>query len=122
MRKIFKKLAFFFVAILSLTVSSSYNVKEVRAEDGTWTLVTDVSTLAVGDQVVIAAKDANFAMSTTQNNNILLVISNFSNKEREINILDNYKDYNKKVLLNNYDNESNILKPYQSVLYLLTKE
>lgn len=56
------------------------------------------------------------------NNNILLVISNFSNKEREINILDNYKDYNKKVLLNNYDNESNILKPYQSVLYLLTKE
>jgi len=56
------------------------------------------------------------------NNNILLVISNFSNKEREINILDNYKDYNKKVLLNNYDNESNVLKPYQSVLYLLTKE
>ena len=56
------------------------------------------------------------------NNNILLVVSNFSNKEREIKILDNYKDYNKKVLLNNYDNESNILKPYQSVLYLLTKE
>ena len=34
-----------------------------------WTLVTDASTLAVGDQVVIVAKNANFAMSTTQNNN-----------------------------------------------------
>ena len=69
MRKIFKKLAFFFVAILSLTVSSSYSVKEVRAEDGTWTLVTDASTLAAGDQVVIAAKDSNVALSTTQNSN-----------------------------------------------------
>ena len=52
---------------------------------------------------------------------IIAAVSNVL-KEREINILDNYKDYNKKVLLNNYDNESNILKPYQSVLYLLTKE
>lgn len=36
MRKIFKKLAFFFVAILSLTVSSSYSVKEVRAAEETY--------------------------------------------------------------------------------------
>lgn len=34
-----------------------------------WALVTDVSTLAVGDQVVIAAKDYNCALSTTQNTN-----------------------------------------------------
>ena len=35
----------------------------------TWELVTDVSTLKDGDEVVIAAKDYNFAISTTQNNN-----------------------------------------------------
>lgn len=34
-----------------------------------WTLVTDASTLAVGDQIVIAAKGYNYAMSTTQNGN-----------------------------------------------------
>ena len=34
-----------------------------------WTLVTDASTLAAGDKIIIVAKDANFAMSTTQNNN-----------------------------------------------------
>ena len=36
---------------------------------GVWTLVTDASTLAVGDQVVIVAVDYNYALSTTQNNN-----------------------------------------------------
>lgn len=36
---------------------------------GCWELVTDASTLAVGDQVVIAATDYNFALSITQNNN-----------------------------------------------------
>ena len=36
---------------------------------GCWELVTDASTLAVGDQVVIAAADYNFALSITQNNN-----------------------------------------------------
>ena len=34
-----------------------------------WTLVTDASTLAAGDEIVIAAKDYNYALSTTQNNN-----------------------------------------------------
>ena len=34
-----------------------------------WTLVTDASTLAVGDQIVIAAKGYDYAMSTTQNGN-----------------------------------------------------
>ena len=34
-----------------------------------WTLVTDASTLAAGDKIIIVAKDANFAMSTTQNTN-----------------------------------------------------
>ena len=35
----------------------------------TWELVTDVSTLKDGDEVVIAAKDYNYAISTTQNGN-----------------------------------------------------
>ena len=34
-----------------------------------WVMVTDASTLAAGDQVVIVATDSNAAMSTNQNNN-----------------------------------------------------
>ena len=34
-----------------------------------WQLVTDVKDLEVGDRIVIAAKDYNYAISTTQNNN-----------------------------------------------------
>ena len=34
-----------------------------------WQLVTDVNDLEVGNRVVIAAKDYNYAISTTQNNN-----------------------------------------------------
>ena len=34
-----------------------------------WQLVTDVDDLEVGDRIVIAAKDYNYALSTTQNNN-----------------------------------------------------
>ena len=34
-----------------------------------WTLVTDASTLNAGDQIVIVAKNNNYAMSTTQNSN-----------------------------------------------------
>ncbi|MCR4965154.1 MAG: chitobiase/beta-hexosaminidase C-terminal domain-containing protein [Bacteroidales bacterium] len=36
---------------------------------GEWVLVTDPSTLSAGDQVVIAAAEYNYAMSTTQNSN-----------------------------------------------------
>ena len=52
---------------------------------------------------------------------ILLVVSNFSNSNIKCDILDNYKEFNKEVLLNNYDNASNELNPYQSILYYLTK-
>lgn len=34
-----------------------------------WSLVTDASTLAVGDKIVIAAKEYDFALSTTQKDN-----------------------------------------------------
>ena len=39
------------------------------AADGTWTMVKDASTLAVDDQIIIVAKNANYALSTTQNSN-----------------------------------------------------
>lgn len=34
-----------------------------------WTLVTDASTIAAGDQIIIAASGYNYAISTTQNSN-----------------------------------------------------
>lgn len=37
--------------------------------DGTYTLLTNLADLKVGDKIVIAAKDYGYAMSTTQNNN-----------------------------------------------------
>ena len=66
-----------------VTVSQSYTItvaeKVVEPEEPetpvepetpkAWTLVTDASTLAAGDQIVIVAKDYNYAMSTTQNKN-----------------------------------------------------
>lgn len=40
-----------------------------KESDEVYTLVTDASTLKIGDKVIIAAATANFAISTTQNNN-----------------------------------------------------
>ena len=42
---------------------------EAAGGDNVYTLVTAASTLAVGDKVIIVAKDYNVAMSTTQNKN-----------------------------------------------------
>lgn len=61
---------------LESTITSNLNLYPVFAKTegtgetkSTWTLVTDASTLAVDDKVVIAAKEYNFALSTTQNKN-----------------------------------------------------
>ena len=62
-----------------------------------------------------------FTYERRLDNKILLVVSNFSNSNIKCDILDNYKEFNKEVLLNNYDNASNELKPYQSILYYLSK-
>ncbi len=56
-----------FVLAISLVVPML--VFNVDAATGTWTLVTDASELVAGDQVIIAAKDYNVAISTTQNSN-----------------------------------------------------
>ena len=42
---------------------------DVSGGECTWQLVTDASTLKVGDEIVIAASNANYALSTTQNSN-----------------------------------------------------
>lgn len=53
-------------AILGFTPTT----QTVKAAAGDkYTLVTDASTLAVGDTVIIVAKDYNYALSTTQNKN-----------------------------------------------------
>ena len=43
--------------------------KAVAALEGTWILVTDASSLKAGDEIIIASKDENYALSTTQNGN-----------------------------------------------------
>ena len=61
-----------------VTVSETYDITltakpadDDKPTDGplVWTLVTNSSDLAVGDEVIIAAKDYNYALSTTQNKN-----------------------------------------------------
>lgn len=42
------------------------NTSEPQKE---WKLVTDVSNLSIGDQIVIVASNYDYALSTTQNNN-----------------------------------------------------
>lgn len=53
------------------TFTLTQAAKPAEGEDAepAWTLVTDVNDLAAGDQIVIVAKNANYAMSTTQNSN-----------------------------------------------------
>lgn len=54
--------------LLLLTILFTVGIGQMWGAD-TWKLVTSVSDLAVGDEVVIVASSANNALSTTQNNN-----------------------------------------------------
>jgi glycosidase len=63
-----------------------------------------------------------YAYERKKDNELLLVLSNFSKKTLKHNILKKYNGYKKKVLLNNYNEmEDNKLKPYQSILLYLSK-
>ena len=62
-----KTLAFNVGKVSTFSVSGLKAVVEQSSSD--YTLVTDASTLAVGDKVIIVANDKDAAMSTTQNNN-----------------------------------------------------
>ena len=63
-----------------------------------------------------------FAYERRGDKEILLVLANFTDKEIECRMINKYRDYDAVVLLNNYDSISTRLKPYQSVLYKLTKK
>ena len=54
---------------ITATYTLTQAAKPAEGADPAWTLVTDASTLAAGDQIVIVAKNAKYAMSTTQNSN-----------------------------------------------------
>ena len=60
-----------FVSVVCIAVIGVFTMPfvSVNAEGQTAQLVTDASTLAEGDQVIIAAKDYDYALSTTQNKN-----------------------------------------------------
>lgn len=52
------------------SLNLNWSSEEVILENSeTWRLITDVSDLAAGDQIIIAANKSDFALSTTQNNN-----------------------------------------------------
>lgn len=65
------KRIYFFISLLFLTLGiSNLRGEEVVPDEivpGRWELVTKASTLKVGDQVVIAAAEYDYALSTTQN-------------------------------------------------------
>lgn len=52
-----------------VTYYAVYTYTVGEGDPDSWQLVTDASTLVEGDQVIIAAKDYDYALSTTQNNN-----------------------------------------------------
>ena len=54
---------------LVLVMTALFAVTASAATEESYKLVTSTSELSVGDKIIIAAKDSNFALSTTQNNN-----------------------------------------------------
>ena len=64
-----------------------------------------------------------FAYERRLDNELLLVVSNFSNKPKKIRLLKKYKGYRPELLLNNYKHlDEKELKPYQSILIHLKKK
>lgn len=63
------KISKFTVDMAGIEVEGSEEPEQPGETTEAWTLVTDASTLAVGDKVVIAAAEFNFALSTDQRSN-----------------------------------------------------
>ena len=51
------------------TATVNLTGKAVQALEGTWILVTDASSIKAGDEIIIAAKESEVALSTTQASN-----------------------------------------------------
>ncbi len=62
-----------------------------------------------------------FAYERKLNNEVLLIISSFTNKKVNCYLLNNYPNYKVTLLLNNYSCDENFLLPYQCKVYLLKK-
>ena len=63
------KISKFTVDMTGITAGGTDEPEQPGETTETWTLVTDASTLAVGDKVVIAAAEYDFALSTEQRSN-----------------------------------------------------
>ena len=63
-----KGLVFLLAASTLFGLGFMGQTEKVEAAE-TWNLVKDVNSLEAGDQIIIAAKDYNYALSTTQNGN-----------------------------------------------------
>ena len=63
------KISKFTVDMIGITAGGSEEPEQPGETTGAWTLVTDASTLAVGDKVVIAAPEADNAMGADKGNN-----------------------------------------------------
>ena len=63
------KISKFTVDMAGIEAEGSEEPEQPGETTEVWTLVTDASTLAVGDKVVIAAAEFNFALSTDQRSN-----------------------------------------------------
>ena len=57
------------LAITGHTVVTAIEVDDTAPSEQEWTLVTDLSQLAVGDRIIIAASESDFALGTTQKSN-----------------------------------------------------
>ena len=55
-------------------------------------------------------------------NQKLLVVCSFTEKETKFNIPKDFNVNNAKLILNNYDNNSQVLKPYETRVYLINKK
>lgn len=64
-----RKLSLICLVLTLVIAMTAIFVVTASAADGTWELVTNVSELAAGDKVIIAAKDYAYALGTTQNDN-----------------------------------------------------
>ena len=60
-----------------------------------------------------------FAYVRENDNEKVVVVSNFSNKEKKFKYLENLSE--KDVVISNFDNRSSVLKPFETRVYLIKK-
>lgn len=79
MKKIFKKLAFFFIALLTLSVGTDYTVNEVKAAESVYKLVNDASDLKVGDKLLIGCSSKGVVAGSLNSGYLSKVAATYNN-------------------------------------------